>query len=75
MGRPGDSGARDLERQRASELEMARQGKVVLTAEDFKEMRIFKLDPNNPEHKKRFAQERARTLLASAGEAQDRGAR
>ncbi|PYX86657.1 MAG: hypothetical protein DMG70_00225 [Acidobacteria bacterium] len=77
--RPGNSrtpqGRLGTERQRASELEMARQGKVVLTAEDFKEMRIFKLDPNNPEHKKRFAQERARTLLASAGEAQDRGAR
>lgn len=58
-------GGRDGRRQRNA-VELARQGKVTLTEEDFNTMRIFKLDPNNPEHKKAFARERARTLLRDA---------
>jgi hypothetical protein len=49
-----------------SEVEMARRGQVNLTPEDFKEMRTFKLDPNNADHKKAFAKERARTILKDA---------
>lgn len=58
----GGMGAREGRRER-SEIELARHGKVQLSDEDFREMRVFKLDPNNPEHKKYFARERARTLL------------
>lgn len=72
-GRSPTRGAGNTGRHPLSDVEMARQGKVVLTEEDFKEMRIFKLDPNNAEHKKRFAQERARTILAA--DARERGAR
>lgn len=61
----GGLGGREGRRER-SEVEMARRGKVTLTEEDFATMRIFKLDPSNPEHKKYYARERARTLLRSA---------
>ena len=74
-GNRAPTGRLGTQRQQHSETELARQGKVVLTEEDFKEMRIFKLDPNNPEHKKRFAQERARTILAAETRGEDRGAR
>lgn len=74
-GNRAPTGRLGTSRARQSEAELARQGKVVLTEEDFKEMRIFKMDPNNPEHKKRFAQERARTILAAEARGDDRGAR
>lgn len=61
----GGLGGREGRRER-NEIEMARRGKVILTEDDFAEMRIFKLDPNNAEHKKYFARERARTLLREA---------
>jgi len=66
----GGLGGRDGRRER-SEVEMARHGRVTLTEEDKRIMRIFKLDPNNATHKKYFAQERARTLLNT----QNRGVR
>lgn len=59
----GGFGDRDGRRER-NPIELARRGKVELTPEDFETMRRFKLDPNNPEHKKYFARERARTLLS-----------
>src|SRR6266853_1876404 len=74
-GNRGPTGRLGTQRAQHSDVELARQGKVVLTDEDFKEMRIFKLDPNNPEHKKRFAQERARTILAAEARGDDRGGR
>jgi len=61
----GGLGGRDGRRER-SEVELAMAGKVRLTEDDFRQMRIFGLDPNNPEHKKRFAKERMRTILAEA---------
>lgn len=61
----GGLGGREGRRER-NEVEMARRGKVTLTEDDFATMRVFKLDPNNPEHKKYFARERARTLLREA---------
>lgn len=61
----GGMGGRDGRRERNA-VEMARRGKVLLTEDDYATMRIFKLDPNNPEHKKAFAKERARTLLRQA---------
>lgn len=61
----GGLGGRDGRRERSA-VEMARRGKVELTQEDFAVMRTFKLDPNNPDHKKAFARERARTLLRTS---------
>lgn len=62
QGRDGSvRGARQMD-----QVEMARRGQVQLTPEDFRTMRTFKLDPNNPEHKKQFAKERARTILREA---------
>lgn len=61
----GGLGGRDGRRERNA-VELARRGRVTLTEEDFATMRIFKLDPNNPDHKKAFARERARTLLREA---------
>lgn len=75
-GNRAPQGRLGSERRVANEVEMARQGRVVLTEDDFKEMRVFKMDPNNPEHKKAFAKERARTILAGAARGDDqRGAR
>jgi len=61
----GGLGGREGRRER-SDVEMARKGKVTLSEQDFQTMRTFKLDPNNPEHKKYFAKERARTILRAA---------
>jgi len=75
-GNRAPTGRLGQQRQTDNEVEMARQGRVRLTEADFKEMRIFKMDPNNPEHKKAFAQQRARTILERAQQADDqRGAR
>ena len=40
-------------------------GRVRLTNQDFATMRLFGLDPNNDEHRKRFAKERQRTVLSA----------
>jgi len=50
-----------------SEVELARRGKVQLTAEDYSQMRVFGLDPNNAQHKKYFAQERLRSIVRDGG--------
>lgn len=47
-----------------NEMDMARQGKVTLDAGDFQTMRLFKMDPNNPNDKKYFAREKARSILS-----------
>lgn len=52
--------------QQANEVEMARRGQVVLTKDDFDTMRTFKMDPNNPDHKKAFAKQRALTIQREA---------
>jgi len=46
-----------------SEADLAREGKVTLSKEDFGQMRLYGLDPKNNEHKKRFAKERMRSIL------------
>lgn len=61
----GGLGGRDGRRER-NEVELARRGKITLTEEDKQTMRVFKLDPNDPQHKKYFARERARTILGNA---------
>lgn len=61
----GGMGGRGTRRRPGPE-ELARQGKVVLTREDNATMRLFKLDPNDPKVRKRFAQERMRTILNGA---------
>jgi hypothetical protein len=48
-----------------SERAAVAAGRVRLTNQDFATMRIFGLDPNNDEHRKRFAKERQRTVLAT----------
>lgn len=53
-------------------VEMARRGQVELTQEDFDTMRTFKMDPNNPAHKREFAKQRARTILQEASRGGDR---
>lgn len=50
-------------RRQPSPVDLARQGKVTLTQEDFKQMRTYGLDPNKADDKKYFAKERMRTLL------------
>lgn len=54
---------------RATEVDLARQGKVTLTQEDFATMRTFKMDPNNPTDKKYFAKEKMRSILSGARQA------
>lgn len=54
-------------RRQPNELDLARQGKVNLTEDDFATMRTFKMDPKNPEHKKAFAKERMRSILTGNG--------
>lgn len=61
VNRMGQNGRRG-----PSEVELARQGKVTLTQEDFATMRTFKMDPNNPNDKKYFAKEKARSILSGA---------
>lgn len=65
----GGMGGRDGRRGAQSDLELAKQGKARLTDEDYEQMRIFKLNPNDPEVKKRFAKERVRTILTEASKA------
>lgn len=60
-----NGGGRTNGRRQQSEVELARQGKVHLTEDDYTEMRKFNLDPSNPEHKKRFARERMRTIVST----------
>jgi len=61
----GGLGGREGRRERNT-VDMARRGKVHLEDRDFQTMRIFKMDPKNPDHKKYFARERARTILGAA---------
>lgn len=65
-GRPpqGRSGSLTRGNRQPDEVENARLGRVTLTQADYDQMRTFKLDPNNPNHKRKFAEERARTILA-----------
>jgi len=67
----GGLGGRDGRRER-SDVELARRGKITLSKDDFETMRVFKLDPSDPEHKKYFAKERARTLLRQANSGDSR---
>jgi hypothetical protein len=57
-----------------SDLELARQGKARLTEADYAQMRVFKLDPNDPKVRTQFAKERVRTILTEANKTA-RGAR
>lgn len=68
-GRPqapvrGAGSARSGRRQQ-TDVDLARQGRVRLDENDFRTMRLFGLDPDNAEHKKRFARERMRTILSA----------
>lgn len=65
----GGMGGREGRRGAQSDLELARQGKARLTEDDYEQMRIFRLDPNNPDVRKRFAKERVRTILTEANKA------
>lgn len=49
-----------------NEVEMARQGRVVLDDDDRATMRTFKMDPNDPVAKKYFAREKARSIVTGA---------
>lgn len=62
----GGMGGREGRRGAMSDLELARQGKARLTEDDYAQMRVFKLDPNDPNVRKRFARERVRTILTEA---------
>lgn len=56
-------------RKAPNEQELARQGKVTLNEDDFATMRLFKMDPNNPNDKKYFAREKMRSILSGARQA------
>lgn len=62
----GSMGGREGRRKAPSDLELARQGKVRLTEADFQQMRVFKLNPQDPNARKAFAKERIRTILTDA---------
>lgn len=59
----GGSGQRSNGRKQVSEVELAKQGKVRLDESDFKQMRMYGLDPKDPKQKERFARERMRSIL------------
>jgi hypothetical protein len=62
----GSMGGRDGRRNAPTDVELARQGKVRLTEADFQQMRVFKLNPQDPDARKAFAKERIRTILTEA---------
>jgi hypothetical protein len=70
----GGQGGREGRRGAMSDLELARQGKARLTEADYAQMRVFKLDPNDPKVRTQFAKERVRTILTEANKTA-RGAR
>jgi hypothetical protein len=70
----GGMGGREGRRGAQSDLELARQGRARLTADDYETMRVYGLNPNDEDHRKRFAKERVRTILTEAGKA-GRGSR
>lgn len=66
----GGQGSSRSGRRQVSDADLARQGKVRLKEGDFTQMRMYGLDPKKPEHKKRFAKERMRTILTDARRAE-----
>ncbi len=69
----GGMGTGDRRRDNGGERQLAQQGRVRLTQADYAQMRKFNLDPNNTEHKKRFARERMRTILTEGSAPQGGG--
>lgn len=69
-GRQGNRGAAPVRnmgqggRRAPNEVELARQGKVILDDDDRATMRLFKMDPNDPNAKKYFAREKARSIVS-----------
>lgn len=59
----GGNGVNRNGRRQQTAADLARAGKVRLDETDFSQMRLYGLDPNNPEHKKRFGKERMRTII------------
>jgi hypothetical protein len=51
-------------RRAPSAIDLARQGKVELDANDFATMRTFKMDPNSATDKKYFAREKMRSIIS-----------
>jgi hypothetical protein len=62
----GGSGGGQGNRKPPTDLELARQGKVRLGDADYAQMRIYRLDPNDPAARVAFGKERIRTLLTEA---------
>lgn len=60
----GGMGTRDRRRDGGDERTLAMQGRVRLGQADYAQMRTYNLDPNNEAHRKRFAEERRRTILS-----------
>lgn len=71
----GNMGSGDRRRGPNSERQLAEQGRVRLTPADHAQMREYGLDPNDPKAKKRFAQERMRTILTQGRDDRSGGAR
>ncbi len=61
----GGQGSRRSGSRSMTDADLARQGKVRLAEADFTQMRLYGLDPNNPEHKKAFGKERMRTIITA----------
>jgi len=62
----GGMGGREGRRGAQSDLELAKQGRARLTEDDYQTMRVYGLNPNDDDHRKRFAKERVRTILTDA---------
>lgn len=59
----GDMGTRDRRRVGNDPRQMAEQGRVRLTNADYAQMREYGLNPIDPKQKRKFAEERMRTIL------------
>lgn len=60
----GNMGTRDGRRTPNDARTLAAQGRVRLVDADYAQMREYGLNPNDPKQKKRFAEERMRTILS-----------
>lgn len=69
----GNMGTRDGRRTPNDARTLAAQGRVRLTEADYAQMRTYGLNPNDPKQKKRFAEERMRTILTEGRDDGRRG--
>jgi hypothetical protein len=62
----GGMGGREGRRGAQSDIELAKQGRARLSEDDYQTMRVYGLNPNDDDARKRFAKERVRTILTDS---------